>query len=65
MGFLSKAWKGIKKTVKKVARGVKKVVKKINQSLGRTEKLESVSERRSAQRYRNEAIRDLRRSLGR
>lgn len=29
MGFLSKAWKGIKKTVKKVARGAKKLAKRI------------------------------------
>ena len=43
----------------------KKVVKKINQGLGRTEKRESVRERRSAQRYLNEEIRDLRRALGR
>jgi hypothetical protein len=43
----------------------KKVVKKINQRLGHMEKRESVRERRSAQRYRNEEIRDLRRALGR
>lgn len=42
----------------------KKVVKKINQKLGRKEKLESLQERRSAQRHRNLAIRDLRRALG-
>lgn len=42
----------------------KKVVKKINQKLGRKEKLESLQERRSAQRHRNQAIRDLRRALG-
>ena len=43
----------------------KKVVRKINQRLGHMEKRESVRERRSDQRYRNAAIRDLRRSLGR
>ncbi len=42
----------------------KKVVKKINQKLGRKVKLESLQERRSAQRHRNQAIRDLRRALG-
>ena len=42
----------------------KKVVKKINQKLGRKAKLESLQERRSAQRHRNSAIRDLRRALG-
>tara|TARA_R100001509_G_C4884331_1_gene221412 strand:+ start:1070 stop:1984 length:915 start_codon:yes stop_codon:yes gene_type:complete len=35
MGFLSKAWKGIKKHVKKVARGVKKVFKKIGKAVGK------------------------------
>ena len=58
--------KSISAVLQKVAKPVtKKVVKKINQRLGRKDKPESVSERRSAQRYRNEAIRDLRRSLGR
>ena len=33
MGFFSKVWKGIKKTVKKVARGVKKVAKKVVTSM--------------------------------
>ena len=42
----------------------KKVVKKINQKLGRKEKLESLQERRAQQRHRNQAIRDLRRALG-
>lgn len=51
--------------LQKVAKPVtKKAVKKINQALGRTERLESVSERRADQRLRNEAIRDLRRALG-
>ena len=35
MGFFSKVWKGIKKTVKKVARGVKKVVKKVGKAFGK------------------------------
>ncbi len=42
----------------------KKVVKKINQKLGRKEKLESLQQRRASQRHRNQAIRDLRRALG-
>jgi len=42
----------------------KKVVKKINQKLGRKEKLESLQERRAQQRHRNQAVRDLRRALG-
>lgn len=42
----------------------KKVVKKINQKLGRKVKPESLQQRRSAQRHRNQAIRDLRRALG-
>ena len=42
----------------------KKVVKKINQKLGRKEKLESLQQRRVIQRHRNQAIRDLRRALG-
>ena len=33
MGFFSKVWKGVKKTVKKVARGIKKVAKKVVTSL--------------------------------
>lgn len=39
MGFFSKVWKGIKKTVKKVARAVKKVSKKIITSLPGGKKL--------------------------
>jgi hypothetical protein len=35
MGFLSKAWKGLKKGVKKVARGIKKVVKKVGAAVGK------------------------------
>ena len=35
MGFLSKAWKGLKKGVKKVARGIKKVVKKVGAAIGK------------------------------
>ena len=42
----------------------KKVVKKINQKLGRKVKLESLQQRRVIQRHRNQAIRDLRRALG-
>ena len=42
----------------------KKVVKKINQKLGRKAKLESLQQRRVIQRHRNQAIRDLRRALG-
>tara|TARA_B100002019_G_scaffold200369_1_gene173675 strand:+ start:262 stop:1041 length:780 start_codon:yes stop_codon:yes gene_type:complete len=42
----------------------KKVVKKINQKLGRKAKPESVLQRRVTQRHRNQAIRDLRRALG-
>ena len=42
----------------------KKVVKKINQKLGRKVKLESLQQRRASQRHRNQAIRDLRRALG-
>ena len=57
--------KPIASMLQKLAKPVtKKVVKKINQKLGRTEKLESLQERRSAQRHRNQAIRDLRRALG-
>ena len=58
--------RSISSILQKAAKPVtKKVVKKINRSLGHKEKRESVRERRSEQRYRNEAIRDLRRSLGR
>jgi hypothetical protein len=42
----------------------KKVVKKVNQKLGRKVKPESLRQRRAAQRHRNQAIRDLRRALG-
>jgi hypothetical protein len=42
----------------------KKVVKKINQKLGRKVKPESLQQRRVVQRHRNQAIRDLRRALG-
>ena len=57
--------KPIASILQKLAKPVtKKVVKKINQKLGRKEKLESLQERRSAQRHRNQAIRDLRRALG-
>ena len=57
--------KPIASVLQKLAKPVtKKVVKKINQKLGRKEKLESLQERRSAQRHRNQAIRDLRRALG-
>jgi len=57
--------KPIASILQKLAKPVtKKVVKKINQKLGRVAKLESLQERRSAQRHRNQAIRDLRRALG-
>ena len=57
--------KPITSVLQKLAKPVtKKVVKKINQKLGRKAKLESLQERRSAQRHRNQAIRDLRRALG-
>ena len=42
----------------------KKVVKKVNQKLGRKVKPESLQQRRVVQRHRNQAIRDLRRALG-
>lgn len=42
----------------------KKVVKKVNQKLGRKVKPESLQQRRVIQRHRNQAIRDLRRALG-
>lgn len=35
MGLLSKAWKGLKKTVKKIGKGVKKVFKKIGKAVGK------------------------------
>lgn len=57
--------KPIASVLQKLAKPLtKKVVKKINQKLGRKAKLESLQERRSAQRHRNSAIRDLRRALG-
>ena len=57
--------KPIASVLQKLAKPVtKKVVKKINQRLGRKAQLESLQERRSAQRHRNQAIRDLRRALG-
>ena len=57
--------KPIASVLQKLAKPLtKKVVKKINQKLGRKEKLESLQERRAVQRHRNQAIRDLRRALG-
>ena len=57
--------KPIASVLQKLAKPLtKKVVKKINQKLGCKAKLESLQERRSAQRHRNSAIRDLRRALG-
>ena len=57
--------KPIASILQKLAKPVtKKVVKKINQKLGRKEKLESLQQRRVIQRHRNQAIRDLRRALG-
>jgi len=35
MGFFSKVWKGLKKTVKKIGKGVKKVFKKIGSAIGK------------------------------
>lgn len=35
MGFLSKLWKGVKKTVKKIGKGIKKVFKKIGGAIGK------------------------------
>ena len=35
MGILSKAWKGIKKAVKKVGKGIKKVFKKVGAAIGK------------------------------
>ena len=35
MGFLSKLWKGVKKTVKKIGKGIKKVFKKIGSAIGK------------------------------
>ncbi len=57
--------KPIASVLQKLAKPLtKKVVKKINQKLGRTVKLESLQERKASQRHRNQAIRDLRRALG-
>ena len=57
--------KPIASVLQKLAKPLtKKVVKKINQKLGRRVKLESLQERRASQRHRNQAIRDLRRALG-
>ena len=57
--------KPIASVLQKLAKPLtKKIVKKINQKLGRREKLESLQERRVVQRHRNQAIRDLRRALG-
>ena len=35
MGLLSKAWKGLKKTVKKIGKGIKKVFKKVGAAIGK------------------------------
>ena len=35
MGLLSKAWKGIKKAVKKVGKGIKKVFNKVTKAIGK------------------------------
>ena len=35
MGFLSKVWKGIKKTVKKIGKGIKKVFGKVMKGIGK------------------------------
>ena len=57
--------KPIASVLQKLAKPLtKKVVKKINQKLGRKVKQESLQERRAVQRHRNQAIRDLRRALG-
>jgi hypothetical protein len=57
--------KPIASVLQKLAKPLtKKVVKKVNQKLGRKEKLESLQQRRVIQRHRNQAIRDLRRALG-
>ena len=58
--------KPIASVLQKLAKPLtKKVVKKINQKLGRKVKPESLQQRRVIQRHRNQAIRDLRRALGR
>jgi len=57
--------KPIASVLQKLAKPLtKKVVKKINQKLGRKVKPESLQQRRVVQRHRNQAIRDLRRALG-
>ena len=57
--------KPVASILQKIAKPLtKKVVKKINQKLGRKVKLESLQQRRALQRHRNQAIRDLRRALG-
>ena len=57
--------KPIASVLQKLAKPLtKKVVKKINQKLGRKVKPESLQQRRVIQRHRNQAIRDLRRALG-
>ena len=57
--------KPIASVLQKLAKPLtKKVVKKVNQKLGRKAKPESLQQRRVLQRHRNQAIRDLRRALG-
>ena len=57
--------KPIASVLQKLAKPLtKKVVKKISQKFGRKVKQESLQERRAVQRHRNQAIRDLRRALG-
>ena len=57
--------KPIASVLQKLAKPLtKKVVKKVNQKLGRKVKPESLQQRRVVQRHRNQAIRDLRRALG-
>ena len=57
--------KPITSVLQKLAKPLtKKVVKKVNQKLGRKVKPESLQQRRVIQRHRNQAIRDLRRALG-
>ena len=57
--------KPIASVLQKLAKPLtKKAVKKVNQKLGRKVKPESLQQRRVIQRHRNQAIRDLRRALG-
>ena len=57
--------KPIASVLQKLAKPLtKKVVKKISQKFGRKAKPESLQQRRVVQRHRNQAIRDLRRALG-